>query len=91
MNHLRDPASLLGPNAREDRLPAKAELLKDCVSACRQLASSWDLEVEAIVILVPKHSNQYAHARTIQGNDKEMRILQAIIAELPTMGKVDGR
>jgi len=85
------PDSLRGPNASPERIPTKAELLKDCASAVQQLTSAWDLEVEAVVFLVPKHSKQYAFASTIIGHERTRDLFKAAMAELATAADVKTR
>ena len=75
-------------NAHEDRIPTKVELLKDCASVVQQLTSAWDLEVEAVVFLVPKHSDQFAFASTIVGSERTRSLFRKAMDELATAGNL---
>lgn len=85
---LRDTDFSRNSPSREDRPATKDELLKDAKSVVEQLTSAWDLEVEALVILVPKGSEEYGIASTIVGNDRARRILKDVARRFSTMGNL---
>ena len=59
--------------------PTPEALTSGCASAVQQLWDFWDGEVEAIVIMVPKGSNQFAYATTITDREKTLILLRRLL------------
>jgi len=64
---------------RQKIQPTYERLQKDVASACQQLNDFWDGEVEVLVALVPRGTNQAHWCTTIPDADRFTRILSEIL------------